>query len=49
MRRVSGSGNLMIMGQFTSLKHCQRARTTLRGQVVRLGWGRVECLEIVVP
>lgn len=49
MWRVSGSGNLMIMGQFTSLKHCQRARTTLRGQVVRLGWGRVECLEIVVP
>lgn len=49
MWRVSGSGNLMIMGQFTSLKHCQRARTMLRGQVVRLGWGRVECLEMVMP
>jgi hypothetical protein len=49
MWRVSGSGNLMIMGQFSSEKHCTEARKLLRGQIVRLGWGRAECLEIILP
>lgn len=47
--KLSGSGNLMIMGQFSSEKHCTEARKLLRGQIVRLGWGRAECLEIILP
>lgn len=47
--KLSGSGNLMIMGQFSSEKHCSEARRLLRGQIVRLGWGRAECLEIILP
>ena len=49
MWRVSGSGNLMMMGQFARLRDCQRGRIMLRGKAVPLGWGRVECLAIVMP
>jgi hypothetical protein len=47
--KLSVSGNLMIMGQFSSAKHCAEARKMLRRQVVRYGWGRAECLEVMLP
>lgn len=49
MWRTSSSGVTMIMGQFSSRDHCVAAQKLLRRQVVRIGWGRAECLEIMLP
>ena len=46
--RVSG-GSVLFMGQFNSADHCASARRTLQRQLVRYGWGRAECLEILLP
>lgn len=47
--RASVSGSILFMGQFNSAEHCDRARRTLAKQLVRYGWGRAECLEIMMP
>lgn len=47
--RASSGGSVLFMGQFNSAEHCAEARRVLQRQLVRYGWGRAECLEIVLP
>lgn len=47
--RASVSGSITFMGQFNSEAHCAAARKMLQRQLVRWGWGRAECLEILLP